>query len=371
MNLADEFPLDPALCYLNHAAVAPWPKRTEEAVNRFSHENTHWGATHYRNWLLLEKQLREQCRMLLNADDSNDIALVKNTSEGLSMVAYGLTWRAGDNVVISDEEFPSNRIVWESLRTKGVVVKEVSLKGPNPEADIIAAVDHQTRLISISSVQYASGFRLHLEILGAFCQQNNILFCVDAIQSLGALPFDVQQIHADFVIADGHKWLLGPEGLAVFYSSPTARSQLEVNEYGWHMIEHAGDYSRKTWTVAPSAQRFECGSPNMLSIHALSASLSLLLEVGIEQVHRQLDENISYLIKKLQAHPHIDIISTQQRERRAGIVTFKHRTLDSNNLYQVLMTKHVICAHRGGGIRFSPHFYTPKNVIDRAINAIP
>lgn len=371
MNLADEFPLEPSLCYLNHAAVAPWPTRTAEAVKRFGHENNHWGATHYRDWLKIEKLLREQCRHLLNADCTDDIALVKNTSEGLSMVAYGLPWQAGDNLIISDEEFPSNRIVWESLRTKGVSVREVSLKGSNPEADIIAAVDQHTRLISLSSVQYASGFRLHLEPIGQFCQRNNILFCVDAIQSLGALPFDVQTVQADFVIADGHKWLLGPEGLALFYSSPQGRAQLALNEYGWHMVEAAGDYTNRSWAVAQSARRFECGSPNMLAIHALSASMSLLLEFGIDQVHARLEANVRYLIEKLLAHGQLELLSTTQTSRLAGIVTFKHPAIDSERLHQQLMDQHIICAHRGGGIRFSPHFYTPKEVLDRAVQAIP
>lgn len=371
MDLNAEFPLDPRLCYLNHAAVAPWPKRTQEAVTQFARENSHWGARHYPDWLIREKQLREQCCRLLNANNSDDIALVKNTSEGLSMVAYGLPWQAGDNLIISDEEFPSNRIVWESLRSKGVSVKEVSLKGSNPEADILATVDQNTRLISLSSVQYASGFRLHLEIIGQFCQRNNILFCVDAIQSLGALPFDVQAVQADYVIADGHKWLLGPEGLALFYSSPQGRAQLSLNEFGWHMVEKAGDYTSRSWTVAHSARRFECGSPNMLSIHALSASLSVLLEVGMSQVQAQLADNMVYLIEKLLAHGQLELLSITQPSRLAGILTFKHRKIDSAALYRHLMDEQVICAHRGAGIRFSPHFYTSKAVLDRAVATIP
>ena len=371
MKLSDEFPLHPSLCYLNHAAVSPWPKRCEQAVQDFSHENVQWGATHYPQWLQVEKNLRKQFQQLLNAPDWQDIALVKNTSEGLSMIAYGLDWKAGDTIIISDEEFPSNRIVWESLQNKGVNVKEVALAGKDPEADIIAACDESTRLISLSSVQYASGFRLKLKTLGQYCKETGILFCVDAIQSLGAHVIDVKEIHADFVVADGHKWLLGPEGLAVFYSTDEARQRLSVNEFGWHMIEHAGDFNRKDWTVARSARRFECGSPNMLASHALSASLSLLLEVGMKTIERELESRVEHLIQKLDDHPNVTVISAREKERRAGIVTFVHASLSGLELYQLLMGKQVICANRGGGVRFSPHFYTPIEVIDKAIAAIP
>ncbi|MBV1871233.1 MAG: aminotransferase class V-fold PLP-dependent enzyme [Gammaproteobacteria bacterium] len=371
MTFSDEFPLHPSVCYLNHAAVSPWPKRCEQAVQKFSHENVQWGATHYPQWMLVEKTLRKQFQALLNAPDWQDIALVKNTSEGLSMIAYGLAWQEGDTVIISDEEFPSNRIVWESLKDKGVRVIEVPLSGENPEADIIAACDESTRLISISSVQYASGFKLNLKPLGQHCKDKQILFCVDAIQSLGAHAVDVKDIHADFVIADGHKWLMGPEGLGVFFSTSEARQQLTVNEYGWHMIEHVGDYDRKDWVVAKSARRFECGSPNMLATHALSASLSLILEVGMEAIARELEAKMNHLTQQLDAHPNINIISAKEKQRRAGIVTFTHTSLGSTELYQLLMKKHVICANRGGGVRFSPHFYTPLEVMDKAISLIP
>jgi selenocysteine lyase/cysteine desulfurase len=371
MKLADEFPLHPDLCYLNHAAVSPWPKRCEQAIQKFSRENVLWGATHYPQWITVENTLRKQFQTLLNAPSWQDIALVKNTSEGLSMIAYGLKWKSGDTVIISDEEFPSNRIVWESLREQGVEVKEVSLSGNAPEADIIAACNARTRLISVSSVQYASGFRLRLERLGDHCREQGILFCVDAIQSLGAQCMDVDAIKADFVVADGHKWLLGPEGLAVFFSTAEARSQLSVNEYGWHMVEQAGDYDRKDWTIAQSARRFECGSPNMLAAHALSASLSLLLEVGMPTIESELQRKVDHLIQQLDAHPQVNIISARDKERRAGIVTFTHSSLSSSKLYQQLMEKQIICANRGGGVRFSPHFYTPTTIIDKAVTAIP
>ena len=238
-ELLTEFNLDQSIAYLNHAAVGVWPQRTRDTVVAFADENYHRGAAGYPAWMEIEQSLRDEFRELLNAPSSNNIALVKNTSEALSFVAYGLPWQAGDNVVSLQEEFPSNRIVWESLESRGVVSKQVSLSDnlASPEEAIIASLDERTRLLSVSSVQYASGFKLDLLQLGNACQERGILFCVDAIQSLGAETFDVQAIKSDFVMADGHKWLLGPEGIAVFYVSAKALDALQLTDATEHLID--------------------------------------------------------------------------------------------------------------------------------------
>ncbi|MDX1594634.1 MAG: aminotransferase class V-fold PLP-dependent enzyme, partial [Gammaproteobacteria bacterium] len=280
MKRHPEFDQAPGLVYLNHAAVAPWPERTRAAVARFAAENQLRGAQHYRDWLGVERRLRGQLRRLVNADHDDEIALLKSTSEGLSVIAHGLDWQPGENVVTAREEFPSNRVAWQSLAPRGVTTRLVPLAGSgDPEAALFASVDDATRLISISAVQYADGLRMDLPRIGEFCRDRGILFCVDAIQQLGALPFDVAGIGADFVVADGHKWLLAPEGLALFYCRREHLERLALHQFGWHMVAERGDYERLDWQPAADAQRFECGSPNMLGIHALSASLSLLEEV--------------------------------------------------------------------------------------------
>lgn len=370
INLNTEFPQDDQLIYLNHAAVAPWPKRTADAVAKFSQENITSGAQHYPSWLEQEQLLREQFAQLINAESTDDIALQKNTSEGLSAIAYGLDWKQGDNIVISNHEFPSNRIVWESLAPLGVTVRQADFNANDPVNAVISCCDENTKLVSISSIQYASGIRVDLESIGTFCQEKDILFCVDAIQSLGVFPFDCQAINADFVVADGHKWMLGPEGLALFYSRATAREQLKLNQFGWHMVELMGDYDRVEWDEAKSARKFECGSPNMLGTYALSASLSLILEYGVNHIATAVLDKTAYLGKNLQKIPGVSILSPQTDENRSGIVTFKHQDSDSSELYKALMERQIICAHRGGGVRFSPHFYTPQEKLDRAIAAV-
>jgi selenocysteine lyase/cysteine desulfurase len=362
-----EFRLAEDICYLNHAAVAPWPQRTVEAVRRFADENGRAGSQRYERWLDTERQLREQLRQLINAASTEEIALLKNTSEGLSVVAYGMQWFVGDQIVISDQEFPSNRIVWESLTALGVEVIEVDLMGAeSPEQALVAAFTARTRLLSISSVQYASGLVLDLQALGAQCRRHGVTFCVDAIQSIGARPLDVQACQADFVVADGHKWMLGPEGVALFYCRRRWISRLALRQFGWHMVEVPGDYERREWQPAASARRFECGSPNMLGIHALHASLGLLLEIGIDQVYQCISSNVEYLIVLLDEN-NASILSSREPERRAGIVTFKMPGLSSEALFRHLQATGVICALRGGGIRFSPHFYTPHAVMERAV----
>jgi selenocysteine lyase/cysteine desulfurase len=218
-------------------------------------------------------------------------------------------------------------------------------------------------------VQYARGLRLDLERIGAFCRSNGILFCVDAIQGLGALPFDLSRTAADFVVADGHKWMLGPEGLALLYVRPSLRHTLTLQQFGWHMLEHSGDFDRRDWQPAEDAKRFECGSPNLLGVHALEASLSLIEEAGIEQVWGDLQGRTAHLIEQIDRHG-LELLSPRAPERRAGIVTFRVPGTSSAELCAELLRRRVLCAQRGGGIRFSPHFYTPCEVIDRALEEV-
>jgi len=366
--LKNEFPISDDIVYLNHAAVSPWPQRTSEAVVAFAQENVTQGAQHYLRWLKVERELRDSLSWLLNAPSHNDIALLKNTSEALSIVAYGIDWQPGDNIVSFADEFPSNRIIWESLASKGVSLRLVELSDSvAPEADLISLCDERTRLISVSSVQYASGLRMDIDKIGAFCRDNNILFCVDAIQSLGAFPFDVQQCQADFVMADGHKWMLGPEGLAVFYCRAEVREQLALKQYGWHMVAHPGNYDSTEWTPSPTATRFECGSPNMLGIHALHASLSLIREIGLNTISRNIIKNTSLLIELIDNIDGSTLLSPRNQARQSGIVTFCIKGKNHTDLYASLMENGIICAPRGGGIRFSPHFYTTQEQIHSAV----
>ncbi len=366
--LAAEFPVERNLLYLNHAAVAPLPVRAGAAIRAFADQCVAFGSRHYGEWLETEARLRAQLAELIHAPGAGDIALLKNTSEGLSVVAHGFPWQAGDNVVISDEEFPSNRIVWQSLAGRGVEVREVALRGaPSPEQALIERADRRTRLLSISSVEYASGLRLDLAQLGRACRERGIAFCVDAIQGVGAIRHDVQTMCIDFLVADAHKWLLGPEGIALFYCAPEWRERLSLHQYGWHMTEEHLNFDAREWKPAHSARRFECGSQNMLGIHAFAASLSLLREIGTQEVERRILRCAEHLFAEIARRPHLECLTDTTPGRYAGIVTFRHTRVATDVLYARLVAHGVVCAQRGGGIRFSPHCYHRLDTLDRAL----
>ena len=370
MDPATEFDLTPGLSYLNHAAVAPWPRRTADAVARFAAENARDGARHYPSWLQVERRLRERLARLIGAQVP-DIALLKNTSEAISVVAFGFPWRAGDNLVLAAEEFPSNRIAWQALARLGVECRVAHLTGAaDPEQALLDLIDSRTRLLTVSSVQYGNGLRMDLERLGAACRARGVALCVDAIQSLGALPFDVDAVQADFVMADGHKWMLGPEGLALLWVRPAWRERLTLYQYGWHMTRQAGDFDAADWQPADDARRFECGSPNLLGAHGLEASLSLLEEYGIERVQGDLLARSGYLIERIGGAADLDLLSDPTPRRRSGIVTFRHRKISNPDLYQRLTAAGVVCAQRGGGVRLSPHFYTSWAALDTVVENV-
>ncbi|MDH5229435.1 MAG: aminotransferase class V-fold PLP-dependent enzyme [Gammaproteobacteria bacterium] len=370
-SIESQWNLDPNLIYLNHAAVSPWPACTVNAVQRFAEENARVGSLHYPRWLKTEAELREKCCRLINANHTDDIALLKNTSEGLSIIAYGLDWNHGDNIVSSDEEFPSNRIIWESLKNRGVDFKQVNLlSSESPEQALINAIDQHTRLLSISSVQYATGLKIDLNTLGKYCRENNIIFVVDAIQSIGAHTIDVQACMADFVIADGHKWMMAAEGLALFYCSPQAKDRLKLNQFGWHMVEQMGDFDNKNWQIAKSARRFECGSPNMLGVHALNASLGLIEQVGMEKIESKIKQNSEFLFEEINNNHKLNLVTNTDANRYAGIVSFFPQKIESKVLFEHLTQQGVFAALRGGNIRFSPHYYTPRDRLKQAIELI-
>lgn len=369
--IADEFPLEPGLIYMNHAGVGVWPRRTARAVRDFADENVRSGASHYPVWAQREQGLRIALQRFINAPSPDDIALVASTSAALSIVACGLDWRWGDNVVGAAEEFPSNRMPWQAQRKWGVTWRGVALgAAADPEGALLAACDGKTRVLAVSSVQFGTGLRLDLARLGEACRKRNILFCVDAIQSLGVLPLDVQACGIDFTMADAHKWLLGPEGIAVFYCREDLRAQLELRQFGWHMAQAVGDYDTREWRPAGSARRFECGSPNMTGIHALAASLSLLEELGAADVAVRVLGNAARLIDGLKALRGSHVLTPVAEARRAGIVTVRLSGQDHEQLRLALARAGVVCAHRAGGVRFSPHCHNTSAQIDNLLEIL-
>lgn len=367
---AESFPVIDRHCWLNHAAISPWPRAVSDAVGAFVADNAEHGPTHYVDWLAVEAQLRRRAARLFQAAGEDDVALVANTSTGLNAIASGLDWREGDSVVFPATDFPSNRLPWQHLEQRGVVPRPVSLDAADPERSLIAALTPSTRLLAVSSVFYDTGLHLDLERLGAACARHGILFCVDAIQHLGALPMDVTAIEADFVVSGSHKWLLAPEGIGLFWSSPEARALLTVASPGWRMYPDPFNFERSDWSPPESARRFEPGTLNNAAIHGLNAALGLLEDHGTTAIGRALRERSDCLTEGLQRLPGVRVTSPLDSLRRAGIVTFQAASTTSEQLVKRLSEHGIHTARRGRQVRLSPHFYTPFDQLEDAVSAI-
>ncbi len=367
---AELFPVIRRHTWLNHAAISPWPEPVSKAMRDFVADNASQGPLGYGRWLQVEQRLRERAPGLFAQEHPDDIALLPNTSAGLNRVARGLDWREGDSVVFMADDFPSNRLPWQGLGRLGVQPRPVSLDAHDPERSLIAAMGPSTRLLAVSSVHYETGLRLDLTRLGEACSRHGVLFCIDAIQHLGALPLDVDQVQADFVVGGSHKWLLAPEGLAVFWSRPEARALLEVVEPGWRMFADPFNFARADWTAPASARRFEPGTLNTAAIHGLEASISLLLEHGLDQIGSALLDRTDLLTEALESVPGIWLTSPVERERRAGIVSLVIDGMDSDRALAQLTLNGIHAAIRGRCLRLSPHFYTPIEQLEATIEVI-
>jgi len=372
VTMDDRFPIIEDCIYLNHAALAPLPRPVANAVIELVEQSCRHGSRHYSRWLLTEQRCRRLAAQLINAPSADDIALLKNTSEGLSTVAAGIGLQAGDNLVIPAQEFPSNWLPWQHLAERnGAVLRQVDIRaGSDPEAALLNAMDDRTRVLAVSAVQYSDGLRLDLATLGKACAGQPACFCVDAIQQLGALPLDVQACHIDCLSASAHKWLLGPEGIALFYVREELRKQLSLQQYGWSMLDDKFNFDRDDWQPSASARRYEAGSPNNLGIAGLHASLTLLLEEGLDSISAQVLDNTHYLTGQIDDLEGFEVLSPRRSGRQSGIVTFRHQGTNSGSLYKKLMQADVFSALRGDAIRWSPHFYTPRQDLERALQLV-
>lgn len=369
-TLRQSFPVTQSYIYLNHAAVAPISVPVQRAINLQVRDVLQHGIVHSDRWESTYRRARRAAAQLIHAKPS-EIAFIKNTTEGIQIVANGIKWKRGENVVITDRGFPANVYPWLNLKSRGVETRLAPEEnGRIPIENILELVDEKTRIISVSSVEFASGFRHDITQLGEFCTKNNILFLVDAIQSLGALNLDVQASHIDFLSADAHKWLLGPEGTGIFYCAKKAMRHLQVNNLGWTSVVNASDYLSYDPTPLPNAQRFESGTLNTAGIYGIKACLDLILDIGIDNIESRIMILTDQLVSGLEEKGY-HVISSRKPEEKSGIVSFSHPKHDLNALYQRLTENQVIGALRGNGIRLSPHMYNTENEIDQVLNILP
>ncbi len=365
-----EFPITRNYNFQNHAGVAPISRRAADAARLYlqhAEHNAYLNGGFYKH----ADRVRAQIALLINAN-ADEVTFVKNTSEGISLVANGLNWNSGDNVVTANVEFPANVYPWQALRERGVDVRMVlEEEGRVPLERMFEAIDSRTRVVAISSVQYASGFRTDLATLGEYCQNRGVFLCVDAIQSLGVFPIDVQAMNIDFLAADGHKWLCAPEGAGIFFVRRELQGHLRPTTIGWMSMKNPRDFGKYQFEFADSARRYDSGSYNLAGIYALGGALELILEIGIERIARRIIELTQRLTVGVREKGY-RVVSSRAAVEASGIVAFCSDIHDHDQIQRHLQAEHrIVTAVRCDRLRASPNFYNTPREIDQLIEALP
>jgi len=362
----DQFPVTKNLIYLNHAAVAPLPRCCAEAIQNWAGDALDYGSLHYDKWLNAYERLRHSAARLIGAKP-NEIAIVKNTSEGIATVAMGLDWRPGDKIVAFREEFPANLFPWERLGAERCHVEWLSINDPLERIDQAC---HGARFLAISFVQYLGGFRADLNAIGEICRRHGCFFFVDAIQGIGAFPLDVEAAHIDALAADGHKWMLGPEGCGILYVRKNRQDSIFPMEFGWTNVAGYTDYASRDMALRPDAGRYECGTLNTPGCFGLSASLEFLLEVGVERIAPVVQGLADQLAEGAEGKGY-QLLGQRTAENGSGIIAIQKPGLDSGKIVRQLRERKIVAAPRQGWVRLSPHFYISPDEIAEVIEALP
>ena len=366
------FPVTERYVYFNHAAISPPPIPTIRAIEaqlKDVHEN---GSLNYRSWLAVKEDARKLLANLLGAKPAQ-VAFVRNTSDALSTVANGLNWRTGDNIVTFSREFPSNIYPW--LRSRDVFGVEVRMceerEGRIDVAEFESLIDEHTRIVAVSHVQYASGFRTDLERLGRVARRHDALFVVDAIQALGAVPTNVEAEFVDVAAGASHKWLLAPEGVGYLFLSDRARERIQPTLVGWTSVRDPDDYLNfeQGWNRGTLA--WETGTGPAALVHGFKASLELLHSQGVQKIKSYLEELTDYLCESLSGKNY-EVVSSRAPGEKSAIVCIRHQgSLSSMTLYHHLNTRNIVTAPRGDRLRIAPHFYNTANEVDQLVAVLP
>ena len=366
-------PVSRQLAYFDHAAVAPLPAPTFDTIATWAQQSAELGDTVWPDWERGRNRVRELAAELIHASP-DEIALVPNTSTGINFVAEGFPWRAGDNVVTLANEFPSNLYPWMNQASRGVETRRIPVENGRVDPErVIAACDARTRLISISWVGYASGWRIDVAGVVQLAHDRGIHVFLDAIQGLGVFPLDVAETGVDYLAADGHKWMLGPEGAGIFYVRREHLDHLRPLYVGWNSVVHAFDFGKSELNLKPTAARYEGGSQNMAGFLGLAASLQLLQRFGLSSSQSPLAQRIleltDYAAQQL-ASIGAQLISRPPEPHRSGILVFDFAGHDPTELRKRCLQAGVVLSVRGGGLRISPHAYNNEEDIDRLVEAL-
>jgi len=369
------FPVTDKYIYMNHAAVSPLSTSVRDAMQALIEDVTLNGSANYEDWCRTYEETRHSAARLVNARP-HEIAFMRNTSEALSAVANGIDWREGDNVVSCNVEFPSNIYPWQRLReTHGVQMKLAEERDGRIHPDeLISLIDDRTRVVTISWVQFASGYRSNLARIGKFCRERDIIFVIDAIQGLGGLNLDVERDFVDAFAADAHKYLIGPEGIALLYISDRVIDRIKPTVVGWTSVKNYEQFSHRAveykLDYRNGAERFECGTLNTVGVYGLGAAIDLFLEVGPEKIEQYLLGLSDYLAERLTSKGY-DVVSPRAAGETSAIVTCRHERHTPRDLHRLLSARNIQTAPRMNRLRISPHFYNTREEVDALIEALP
>lgn len=365
-RIRDEFPSAQHAVHFDHASVGPISRRAESAMSdAVAHYASHGFDNTWRNDIEI---VREQVARFVRSSSGN-IAFTQNTTTGLSIAANGLDWQPGDNVVVPEREFPSNFYPWLNLEPRGVQLRRVPAPAGHATIhDIAAAIDHRTRVVTISAVQYSNGHRYDLAAIGELCRQHHTLLVVDGTQSVGALAMNVTDWNIDVLAVSAHKWMLGPSGIGFAHLSDRALERIRPDIVGWLSVRDpfAFDYQLD---LPATADRFEPGTENVIGIIGLGAAISLFLEHGTHEIERTILNYTDRLCDELRRTGR-DILSPRTPGQNSGIVIFHQAGTDPAALHAQLAAAKIKCAPRGGGIRFSPHAYNNDDDLNAALAAL-
>lgn len=355
----NEFPVARNKVFLGHAGVCPLPRRVAEAIAHYSFNAT---ADDQESQLApLLRETRALAAQLLGAQPE-EVSFVGPTSLALSLVAAGLRWRRGDNVVIYHDDYPTNVYPWLALASRGVQVRFLNIKelGRIRTHDVVGQVDEGTKLVALTSCHFVSGWRIELDAIGKALRERGILFSVDGIQTLGAFPTTVE--HVDFLAADAHKWLLGPCAAGILYVKKDLQERLSPPVLGWNNVR-CPDYVAQDEVVFRSGPaRFEAGTHNLVGLVGLKAALELLLEIGVDNIAAELLRKRKWLVPALREKGWTVLNANAPAANCGGIITLHRADADLPALHQRLADANIVTSLRADRtgrkyIRLSPHFY--------------
>ncbi|MCZ7614455.1 MAG: aminotransferase class V-fold PLP-dependent enzyme [Ignavibacteriaceae bacterium] len=356
------------IIYFNHASTSPIHTLIKSRIDEFIKERGEYASDDYQAFRAVTEETKSMIGQMINCSGDR-IAFLDNTTNGIIWLTLGINWKAGDRIILNDVEFPANVYPFLQLKEKGVEVDFVkSNNGIVTSEEIISAVKPGTKLISVSFVQFLSGYRIDLEKIGKVCKEKGIIFCVDSIQGLGAINLDVEKCNIDYLSNGTQKWMLGLQGLAFIYVRKALQEKMKSAPIGWLAVKDAWDLLKFDLTTKETAERFQPGTLNNIGIYAFNSSLKLFKEFGPDEIERQVLSNSKYFIEELAKIGYNSPLLSLSENHLSGIVSFK--TDNGQKIFDHLKQKKIVCSLREGYIRFAPHFYNTKQEIDYVVDAL-